>query len=484
MLQGDNVDPEKIAMLEKNIGLALFYRGHYAEAVEHLDKALSYYWGDLPKHAASTAVKFASSLITFLLALYFPSRWFKRIPTERDAETVELVIKKAEAQTVIDPKRFFIESFLFHGKFVHFDLTRFKLGVATFASASSLFSFTGLSLGIGREVLDYVKPRLIPDDARQWITYDLMDTIHLLLKGQWKEIIPYNEDLVNRTLRIGETFLPAQHYYWHGLPLIYQGLFDMARLTVTKLNEIAEAYDNDIYRLLKYLLNVQLLIECRRMQEAIAELNRGIDLVRRRGWPQSALTLHSLEALTHLLIKEAETAEKSLDQADRIRSEVKGTPMQVSFFCRSRFECALRPLEESLGEDSGEEPLADRRKALRFGKMLIKTCQKAALFRTDSYRLMGVYYWLAADRKKALKWWHKAVSEGETLGARPQLARTYAEMGLRLCELERESLEPDVSKAIEPLRMAKTMFLDLGLQHDLEDLNSRIGRLGLDPSEV
>jgi hypothetical protein len=57
-------------------------------------------------------------------------------------------------------------------------------------------------------------------------------------------------------------------------------------------------------------------------------------------------------------------------------------------------------------------------------------------------------------------------------------------MGLRLCELERESLEPDVSKAIEPLRMAKTMFLDLGLQHDLEDLNSRIGRLGLDPSEV
>jgi class 3 adenylate cyclase/tetratricopeptide (TPR) repeat protein len=484
MLQGDNVDPEKIAMLEKNIGLALFYRGHYVEAVEHMDKALSYYWRELPKNAASTAVKFASSLVTFLLALYFPSRWFKKIPTEKDAEAADLHHKKAEALVVIDPKRLVIEGFFFQGKFVHFDLTRFKTGIAIFAGASPLFSFTGLSLGIGRKVLDYARPRLAPDDARQWVMYDIADTAHLFLKGQWNGISEYNEDLVNRVLRIGETWYAAQHNYWHGLSEIYQGHFNTAKLTVTKLSEIAEAYDNDIYRLLKYLLNVHLLIEFRRMQEAIAEVNCGIDLVRRRGWTQSALTLHSQEAFVHLLMKEAEKAEKLLDQADRIRSEIKGAPIQVSFFYRSRFEYHLRRLEESLGEGHGEGPSGHRRNALKMGKMLIKTCQKAAFFRTDCYRFMGVYHWLAGDRKRALKWWHRAIKEGETLGARPQLARTYAEMGLRLCELERESLEPDVSKAIEPLRMAKTMFLDLGLQHDLEDLNSRIGRLGLDPSEV
>ncbi|MGD0626050.1 MAG: tetratricopeptide repeat protein, partial [Thermodesulfobacteriota bacterium] len=42
---GPDADPEKVAMLEKNIGLALFTRGHYAEAVEHFDRALTYYWG-------------------------------------------------------------------------------------------------------------------------------------------------------------------------------------------------------------------------------------------------------------------------------------------------------------------------------------------------------------------------------------------------------------------------------------------------------
>ena len=76
----------------------------------------------------------------------------------------------------------------------------------------------------------------------------------------------------------------SQHYYWHGLPKIYQGHFDAARLMVTKLSEIAETYENDIYRLLKYLLNIHLLIECRHIKEATAEVNRGIDLVQRKGW--------------------------------------------------------------------------------------------------------------------------------------------------------------------------------------------------------
>ncbi len=52
---GHDADPEKVAMLERNIGLALFNRGHYAEAVEHFDKALNYYWGELPQNALSKA---------------------------------------------------------------------------------------------------------------------------------------------------------------------------------------------------------------------------------------------------------------------------------------------------------------------------------------------------------------------------------------------------------------------------------------------
>jgi class 3 adenylate cyclase/tetratricopeptide (TPR) repeat protein len=92
-LRGDRADPEKVAMLEKNIGLALFNRGHYAEAVDHFDKALNYYWGELPKNALSRACRFLASVTTFILALYFPSFWFKRFPT-RMPKSLNSFIKK------------------------------------------------------------------------------------------------------------------------------------------------------------------------------------------------------------------------------------------------------------------------------------------------------------------------------------------------------------------------------------------------------
>jgi class 3 adenylate cyclase/tetratricopeptide (TPR) repeat protein len=483
-LQSGRVDPEKVAMLEKNIAFALFNRGRYTEAVEHFDNALNYYWGELPKNALSTAVRFLSGFTTFLVALYFPFFWFKKPPTHRDTQAVELFYKKAEALVVIDPKRFFIESFFFYDKLVHFDLTKFKMGIAVFAGASVLFSFIGLSLRIGRRILDYAKPKLPLDDAKQMIIYDLLDTQHLFLKGRWDDISGHDEELVKRSMRIGETFFASQHYYWHGLRKIYQGNFDTARLMVTRLSEIAEAYENDIYHLLKYLLSIHLLIECRHIKEAIDAVNQGIELVEKNGWAQSALTMHSLKALAHLLGRETERAREELDKASQIRSAVKAAPIQLSFFYRSQFEYYLRRMEDCLRSDQRKDPSEYRGNAFQAGKMLIKTCRKAALYRTDSYRLMGIYKWLISDRRGASRWWNEAIREGEDLGAVPQLARTYAEMGIRSCAINGEPSAQNLSRAKEPLKKAKTMFRDLGLEYDLKNLDSAISRTGLDLSEI
>ena len=483
-LRGDRADPEKVAMLEKNIGLALFNRGRYAEAVEHFDKALNYYWGEFPQNALSKGLGFLSSFTTFILALYFPSLWFKQLPSQKDTEAVDLFYKKAEALMVINPKRLFLESFFYFDTIVRFDLTKVKFGIEIFAGASALFSFTGISFSIGRRILDYVKPRLAPDDVKQWIVYDLLDTQHHFLKGHWNEITECNEDLVNRNLRIGEMYYASQHYYWHGLVKVYQGDFDAAKSIVTKLSEIAEAYENDIYLLLKYLLNIHLLIECRRLKEATAEVNRGIDLIERNDWPLSALNMLSLKISVFLLMKETEEAEKFLEKANQVRSEVRAVPIHLSFFYRNQFEYYLRRLEDSLRKGYREEISEYQRKAFKSGKILIKTCQKAAAYRTEAFRLMGVYNWLIHDQKTALKWWDKAISEGERLGARPQMARTCAEMGLRLCVVKDESSKPEVSRAEGFLHKAKTMFRDLGLHHDLEILNSVINPIGLDSSEV
>ncbi|MCG6535941.1 MAG: hypothetical protein L7F78_14865, partial [Syntrophales bacterium LBB04] len=205
--------------------------------------------------------------------------------------------------------------------------------------------------------------------------------------------------------------------------------------------------------------------------------------VRRQEWRISLLHMQALKASTHLLVNETEEAKNSLDEANLDRSQETVAPIQVSTLYRSEFQYYLRRLEDSLKAGNTEESYEYRKNALKSGKMLIKTCKKASLFRTECYRLFGVYNWVIDDRKSAFKWWQKAITEGERLGALPQLARTYAEMGMRPCATS-ECSEQDVRRAKEPLKKAKTMFQDLDLEYDLENLNSAISRIGIDLSEI
>lgn len=478
-LWGASADPAKVAMLEKNIGLALFNRGRYSEAVHHFDEALVYYWGELPKNSFSKGFRALSGLLNFLLSLYFPSFYFKRVPTQRDVEAIHLAAKKLEALSVVDVKRYLVEIF-FYLIVVRLDLTRVPYGVGLFAGVAGLFIYTGLSFSIGRRVLDHVQPMLPPDDAKQWLRYDLGDTEYHYMRGEWTEVAEYNEDWVNRILRIGQVWDAVQHCFWHGLPKARQGHFDAAKRMVSKLSEIAETYENDVCHFHRCLLHIELLVQCRNLDEATAELNRGIDLARR----SSLGLLHAMyshKIAIHLLRRETEEAGKALEQANRIRSEVKHVPIQVSISCQNQFEYDLQRLESALGSGYGKESSIHRRNALKSGKLLIKSCRKVPMYRMETYRLMGQYKWLVQDQKGAFKLWQEAIAEGERLGARPYLARTYAEVATRIWPVRSKLPEPMVSEAETCFEKAETMFREMRLHCDLENLHSAMRRTSFEP---
>jgi len=240
MTCGDTSDPAKVAMLEKNIALALYNRGTYDEAIEYFVKVLSYYWGKLPKHSISSIIQLIASFFHFLLAVYLPSRKFRRIPTQKDAEAIHLFYKKCKALAVKNPKKWFIESFYFLKKITIFDLSKVENGPSMFATSSALFFYTGISFKLSRRILNYVKGRVRKDDVRDFIIYELLETIHNYLEGNWQAIKAYDDELVNRSLSLGEIYDASLHLFWHGLPTIYRGYFDIAESIIGRMNDISE----------------------------------------------------------------------------------------------------------------------------------------------------------------------------------------------------------------------------------------------------
>jgi len=111
-----------------------------------------------------------------------------------------------------------------------------------------------------------------------------------------------------------------------------------------------------------------------------------------------------------------------------------------------------------------------RKKALDSGRLLLKISPKTAQHRTESYQLMGLYYWLIEKQKSALKWWDKAIREGERLGSQLSLSRTYFEVGRRLIESQSKYKMLNGLSAEEYLIKAKASFEKMNLHWDLDEL--------------
>ena len=71
----------------------------------------------------------------------------------------------------------------------------------------------------------------------------------------------------------------------------------------------------------------------------------------------------------------------------------------------------------------------------------------------------------------SLKWWERSIKEGERLGARPDLSRTYFEVGKRLLEPQSKYKELNGIEARGYLEKARVLFQEMGLERDLEDLD-------------
>ena len=472
---GASAVPAKVAMLEKNIALALYNRGQYAEAIEYFDRALSYYWKKVPTHQVSAVCQFLSGFFHVLVSLYLPFLKFRKVPTQRDQEAVDLFFKKLKALPIVDPKRFVLESFPYFKGITKFDLTRFDLGFGLFVSASNLFSFTGMSFNLSRKILESAKEQVDRNNVKSFIIYDFSETLHHYFEGNWDEIREYDHDLVSKNLSIGELYWASQHLFWHACPKLFQGYLDVPRRMVAKLNDLFDIYENDLTMVLKYLVNTSLLIECRKFHEALSETERGIEFGEKTGLRSMLIEMYSRKAYIHLLRGDVDNAKKSLDLADKVRRETETVPWQLTDFCRGQCECDLYQLREAIEKGGKNGTSQYQKKAEKSGRKLLKVTRKVAQYRTDSYRLRGLYYWLINRQKMALKWWQRAIDEGERLGARIELSRIYFEIGKRLLEPGSKYKKLSDIRAEEYLEKARALFEEMDLQWDLDKLD-RVAR--------
>jgi tetratricopeptide (TPR) repeat protein len=271
---------------------------------------------------------------------------------------------------------------------------------------------------------------------------------------------------------VGEVFYASAFPDWSGLLKIEQGNFKSADVLIKKLDEIGETYDNDIIRIRKYIVGSKRLLKCRKLYDAINEVDAGINLANRMGQQLMVLFGTGIKSYIQVLMKDMKGAEKTLSLAKELASHEKQVlPIYINYFLMSQFLFDIYILEGAIHSSDKSKVSHLRKKAYKSGKAAVKNAKKVAADKTEVFKLMGVYYWFIGKQRKALSWWDKSIKIGEHLGARPELARTYMEVGKRLMEQKSKFQQLNGIQSEEYLKKARVLFKEMEMEWDLDQLD-------------
>ena len=345
-------------------------------------------------------------------------------------------------------------------------------GVSIYIESSGLFSFSGVSFKISRKILDYTKNYVSKSNIKSVFFYNFYELLHDFISGNWHKELKYDENLVDRYLKTGEVYQAAAYTVIIALLRIEQGYFNDAEVLVDKICEIGEIYDNDYARGTKYLVNTKLLLKRRRLYDALNEADTGITFLNRVHQHLYALCVSGIKANIQFLLKDIRGMENSLLQAKELELyEKKVAPFYINNLLLSQFLFDLFMLKEVTSSYDKFKIPQFRKNAYHSGNVVVKNSMKYAANKTEAFKLMGVYYWFVGKQNKAFAWWDKSIQDGELLGALPELAHTYLEVGKRLIEKKSRVRELNSIQAEEFLEKAKILFKELDLAYDLEALD-------------
>ena len=472
---GGAADSDEIILLEKNIALAFFNKGNYDHAVKRLDLVLKYHGVTTPKYTLTRLTRLAYDFLILLISIYMPLVKFKQEPGAADKEVLSLCLYRAKALGVTDPKRFFFESINTARKMARFDLAAIDNGVAFYAGTSVVISWAGVLFKLCKKILHFCRSRLTPGDYRSALFYRMCVLAYNCVAADAR-VDPYDRQLVDQNLKVGEIYPAVLYIFHHGHRHLAAGRLEDTRRMIDSLCEIADGYDNDFARTVKYELSIKMLMPYRQVNEAIVQLNEGLDFAANLGMGMFVHEFYSILARLQVMIGKISSAKTSLLRAKEYLALAKAMPYYHSQYLISQSLCDLHRLESARQALPGKQTDALRKKADRSISRMTKNARKVACDLPEALKIQGVFFWIVGQHRKAMQSWQNSVRLCEQMGARVELSRVFLEVGQRLAETGSRYHEFGGSNAGMLTQKARSLFEELTLTCDLDELE-RSGRL-------
>ncbi len=464
----DGGDPQKRALLEKNIAEALYYRGRFLDAIEHFNVALRLLGDRVVEGRWQLGVSFARNLAAVLRRLYGPS-FGRRSPaaTPRQCEIMDLRYARAEVTVTTQPTRHLFDSMDTLAFLQRIDAGSVPRAGKFYAGAAALFAFGGISFGVARRLSERAAALVPASDSDEYIYERAMNFTYRVLEGDWSDEHEIAGERLAESVRNGQLWGPTTYLGLLGEKRLHRGEFAAARACIAEIDRIWDMFRYDLAKTNFYYLHALLPLEEGDYQRAREAAHTYYDEN-----PEDLLHILALaaQAKAETELGELDAAEATLTRAAEVVARSSPVPpFHGSAYHRSRLLLDVARLEAAARNGGGGAALRDRRRPARKRlRAALASSSKVAWRRTEVLRLAGRYRWLLGNRRHAHRLFERSIDWGERLGARPETARTYAVVG-RLLAADGGSFRGLDAAACRA--RAREIFEQLGLRTDLERLS-------------
>jgi len=462
----NEIDKNKAANLEKNIGQAYYNKGQYTNAIHHFERALVYL-GEKPRRKnVLYLIRCVSIAFTMLKLLLFGSLKQKRTASIKDNQIINLLYKNGQSLNLVNPERLFPEFLRIFQLLTRFDLNSVENGTMILGNFSVGLANFGL-FGLARKIIDYVEEYVDKDHPQIGFDYKLNKLWASFFIGDWET--EYEESLLKCNLDHVETLRVILYATFHGLIKIEKGNLKDIKPILMQLSDIAELYENDDAWVCYYELYSKYLLKIREPKQAIDKVGKGIAAAEKSNQLPMLIYFLGMKSKIEILLDKTELAGNTLLKANRLINEQSNLwSLYLIRYYLGQTWYNLKLLSDS--SDTSENLAMYRKETYKSISKSVAHSRKVAVDRTETYRLMGLYYWYKHKQKKALKWFEKSMIQGEKLGARLELSRTYFEIGKRLSGKISRYKELNGFSVEDYFKKAEVLFQEMDLQWDLKEL--------------
>jgi len=477
VIHGEGGDPRKKVILERNIGLALMTTGNLSESIDHFNRALEFLGEPVAKTPTAIAIKFAGDLPAVLLHLYAPPRRHRSaVGDEHYRDALLVRMNRTRAQSTSDTRRLLFDYFDSIRHMNRRDLRTVEEASANYAGFAVLFAYSGVSFGISRRVLRLAESLLRPDSTRDVFVLRAMRFVYDFLEGNWGDACAIDEALVEQALRNGQLWEANSYLGLDCERRMRRGEFAAARRRIDLLAQLSEAYGYSFAQSTEYSTRAFVLLEERRLPEARAAIERYY-----ASRDEEVLKLLALgtRAKIEILDGDRDAAAVSLAKAGDLRRRLGRAqiPYHVSAYLMSKLLFDVTALEECASGGRRGDIRRLGRQARASARRALAIAARVARERTEAYRLAGRLWWALGRHERALAWWGRSITEGERLGARPEVARTCVDVAHRLeAGAPRHRLLAGQEAAVYRAR-GQAILEELELEWDLGQLGIMTGRV-------